>query len=529
MSILDRLPGRQRIASLQEELSSVRAAAESQSKTIGLLKSKLEEGLPLDQQRGLSGPFVGGKWDDISGAGGVRAQQIEVARQGYNGTWQDNAGRTRPFGTSRRIVEMHGEYCFGGGVEAPTLAPREDDADAQRLEQALRDWWLYPPNQETAFDMDSQQRLSAKLLVDGEVDFACFAPTAGRPMLLRLMDPLQMGTPVTAPDDASKILYHTRRWSSSRWNVKSGAYDSLGEKRLLYYEDIDLDSSEDIENPYAEDEAFAKQVARDKHGNAIRLLRVGDGYSRMLAMMTWEKQFLALADDQVVISAATAALMTVLQVEGGAAEVAAAQAHFGQSGSDPTTAPRNAGDINVMNQAANLKLNRASVGAGEANTTRRLVQMPQVAVGGVSLHYIGDPENANLATASAMEGPQLKHFEAYQGLWTYIYTRLAKEALREYVDDPRNLKIHVPMPQLIVPDLMDRVDAIKVAQEQGWASKAQATREYWKAMGAADVSAEVETALEGEGEEEEEEAPEVGQPPVPTAPEVPGANPLAAG
>jgi len=531
MSLLDRLPGRQAAAAaaqkLQEldaRLTTVSALAESQARTVRKYEEeRLLAEASLDQQRGLSGPFVGGKWEAVTGAANSRTTQIEAARAGYDGTWKDNAGVTRPFGTSRRIVDMHAEYCFGGGVEAPTVFPKEGDTEAEVIEQVLRDWWLYPPNQETAFDFESQLRLSSKVLVDGVLFFACFAPTPGRPMLLRLLDPLQMGSPVTAPDDASKVLYHTRKWTNSSWSVKTGAYQPTGAPQLRYYPDIDIESSEDIENPYEAE--IGKALAKDKHGNPIRVLQIGDWYSMMLAMMVWEKQFLAIAEDQVTLSAASAKFAQWLTVDGGQTDVDSAAAYYGQTGTNPTTAPGGAADLNVTNPAAKYSFNRGSVGAGEANSTRRMLQMPQAAVGGVSLHYIGDPENANLATASAMEGPQLKHFQTYQGRWTNTYVKLAKEALRGEVDDTRNRKIHIPMPDLLQADLTDKADSLKVAQDAGWMRKEQAAMIFWKALGAADPTAEVETAMADEEEAQEPEAPAVQQPPLPT--EAPGANPFA--
>ena len=523
---LPQLPGNRRLASLAEEVASVRALADARLSTVKHLQSKvdeLSEGLPLDDERGRSGPFVGGSWQEVNGSANSNAEVIRLARARFNWTAADRTGIRRPFGTSRRVVEMHAEYCFGGGVEAPTVQPKDGDTQAAAIEKALRKWWFYPPNQEAAFSMAAQKELSDKLLVDGVLHFACFAPTAGRPMLLRLLEPLEMGETVTAPDDASKVLYHVRKFTRSQWDAKSASYMQSGKEEVLYYLDIDADSTDDIANPYAENEEFAKQIAVDKKGNPIRVLRVGNGYSLMFAMSVWEKEFNNIAKDQVTISAATAALMNQAVVQGDQSDVDAATAYLGQSGSSPTTAPKTAGDWTVTNEAVKLDINRAGIGASEANETKRLVQQPLAALGGVSPHYIGDPENANLATASAMEGPQLKHFESYQGFWTYAYTRLATEAVRDVYDDDEPLAIHVPMPDLVTPPLMDTVDALKVAQDEGWATQYQCSLHFWTSAGAADPTAEAEKAMEEadkHGEEEEVQAQAVT---LPT--EVPDARP----
>jgi hypothetical protein len=547
MNILDRLPGRQAAAKLQqlsEQVSSLRASSDAKDRTLrhvrselNVLKDELREDLPLDIERGRAGPFVGGQWEEVNGAVNSRAKQIVKAREGYAGTYRTKGGQLFPWGTSRRVVDMHSEYCFGGGVEAPTVSPKEGDTQAEALERAIRDWWFYAPNQEVAFDMESQLRLSGRLLVDGLVAFALFAPGAGRPMAVRIIDVLQLGQPVTAPDDSSKVLYWTRKYAPTQWDAKTGTYGAAGTQETLYYQDVDLSSSDDIEDPYAD--ALKDKLAVDKFGNPVRLLVIGDGYSIMHSMMVWENLFNALATDQCTISAATAALALRASVEGGQADVDAAVTFLGQSGDNPTTAPPNPGNWTVTNEAVKFDIGRAQIGASEANLTRRLVQMPLAALAGVSLHYIGDPENANLATASAMEGPQLKHFVSYQGRWANAIRKLTVEALRGHpaVEDPRDLNITVPMPDIVLPDLMDRVDAIKSGREQGFATKQQGAMLFWQAMGAADPTQEVATAMEeadAEADEEEEVDPALlaaqKASPVPgqfapKQPEVPGAYP----
>lgn len=528
---IPQLPVTRRLASLAEDLASVRALADTRLHTVKHLQSQvdeLREGLPLDDERGRSGNFVGGHWTEVNKQQNANADIIQLARARYHWTSADRAGLRRPYGTSRRVVDMHGEYCFGGGVEAPTVQADAGDADAEAIDEALREFWFYPPNQESCFSMAAQQELSSKLLVDGTLYFAMFEPTAGRPMLIRLLEPLEFGQAVTAPDDASKVLYHVRRYTPSKWSVQSASYLPTGEEHVLYYKDIDAESSDDIDDPYAEQ--LADKIAKDRFGHPIKVLKVGDGHSLMFAMSVWEKEFNKVAADQVTLSASTAAMMNHAVVQGDQSDVDAVVAYLGQSGSDPTTAPKVAGDWTVTNDAVKLDISRASFGANEANHTRRILHMSLATIGGVSLHYIGDPENANLATATAMEGPQLKHFEAYQGLWVYILRRLAMEAVKEYQRGRAILSIHIPMPDLVERDIMDTVDALKVANDEGWATDEQCALQFWTAIGAADPSAEAEKATEeadenGMQNEDSQEQEEVANAPLPMEP--PRANPIA--
>lgn len=447
---------------------------------------------------------------------GARPEAVDVltARRGYLGTYTDLAGLTRRFSISKRLVNMHAEYCFGGGVEAPTVG--DDPIDA-----ALKRWWFEPTNQRALFNVEAQHRRSANLLVDGSVFLACVQGDAISPTLVRWIDPVQFVGVVTHPEDESQVLYYQRKYRPKVWNAAAGGWNDSLEEVTLYYPDIDNDGTTD--DPYA----GKFPVAVDKLGNPIQVLRfrlnalmsADQGQGIMRELMDFEINMLALMEDQLTVSAATAAYMNTAVVKGGAKQIAAAQSYLGQSGDNPTNAQPNAGDWTVHNEGVALNVNRAGTNAGDNRQNIRMVQMPMAALSGVALHYMGDPENANLATAQAMEGPVQKHFEAYQSYWTYIYARLAQKAMEDAGHDIRrnaDYNLNVPMPELVIADLLDRLEAIGYMAERDWASRNQATREAWRAMGAADPTAETQEALESVEEDPDDELPTTEMsPPVP--------------
>lgn len=497
MGFLSRITGRDTIADLSARLAEAEGYAKRQARLMealpGTITRQVEEKLKAT-----------GAWENLSGVTGDWAEDITKARKAYRGEYRDNAGLRRLFGMSCRVVNMHSEYCFGGGLECPAVA---DEA----LAQHLADWWWYQPNQEAAFSMPSQRRLSASMLVDGSLYLALFAATRTRPLGVRVMDPLEFSGVVTHPDDKSKILYHVRKHRPGKLDRNTGRMVYDAPEQVTYYPDVDsLDprSMREFPDPYAADAdgLGGLPVAKEQEsGQPIAILRVcmGDlaasdrGQGIMRPMMDWELRILRMAEDQAIISAATAALMNEITVKGGASAVAAVTSHFGQDTASPTTYPSNTGDFNVHNEAVKMDISRAPTGAYEARQNWRMMAMPMVAIGGVALHYIGDPENANLATASSMEGPILKHFLGYQGLWGYVNRRLAQEALVPWTGREEQVDITVPMPELVVEDMLDNMQAIALMQDKGWATDEQAAREAWSARGAADVEAEVATAMEG--------------------------------
>ena len=462
-----------------------------------------------------------GPWEQLSSdaGGGARSEDVIRAREGWYDEFYDRTGLLRRFPTSKQVTNLHADFCFGGGVESPSA---KDDTVTEMLD----DWWWNSTNQCAAFSFEAQRALSARLLVEGELFFAVFAAGDKKPMRVRIIDPLEITQPVVHPDDSSKVIYWERRHRPLIFDPASGSYQKgqiNGEQEVRsYYPVLGLADDEEYDDPYAGaegEEDFQQRIEVDTGGNPVQLLHVALGAMRETdrgvgifgCMMDLELALMELIEDQLTISRSTAALMNTLRTEGGEANVAAAMAHWGQTGDNPTTQPPNAGDMNIMSTGAELKTERASTQAGDATMNVRLILRQLGQCGGVSLHYIGDPENAGLATAHEMEGPQLKHFEAYQGKWTNIYLQLSHAVLRSRQLDPMEYNITVPMPSLVTEVLADLVNAIVVAHGQGYLTDRQATVAAHKALKSPDPTADAEEAIEEQEAAAEEEAADAEQ------------------
>ena len=476
-----------------------------------------------------------GPWQRVGGlSGGPYAQQVRDARAAWRDCYKDYAGSTRIFSTAKHLVRLHADYAFGGGLEAPTA--RNDE-----YTDLLSEWWWYPENQQSFCSFDAQKRLSASLLVDGELFLACYASTNGRPMLVRIIDPLEIQQAVVHPDDAQKVLYWERRYAPMQFNAARGEYEQVkgGQELRRYYTDIDNSEESEYEDPYARDGAFGERLAVDNSGQPVKVLHIAPnalkatdrGTGIMYAMIGWELMIMDNAIDQATISKATAGLMNILTVAGGQDNVDAAVAHFGQSGDNPSTFASNVADVNVMNDQAKMTVMRASSQSAEATENSRLYLRQEAITAGCAPHYAGDPENANLATATAMESPQLTHFQGYQGVWTNVITRLGQEAIKQSArgskDIPREeMDVFVPMPNIVGRELKAEMESIELMEGNGWATKEQAAILAHTAIGAADVTSEVEKAMEAQEEKEAEETEAPEQMPFPQfAPQpVPGGN-----
>lgn len=487
----------------QERLATLQASSARQSALLSHVRSQLRESTTSDMRAKLAGT---GPWDSLSGSG-ADTDDIIQGRLAYLDRWTDRAGRRRRFGYARRAVDLHADFCFGGGLEAPL-------AGDERLDGILSGWWHNGQNQSGAFSMLAQRRLSASMLTDGCTLLACYG--VGRPLMqVRPLERLQFRAVVTHPDDASQVLYYQRRWRPARF--ERGAYRPGDSERVLYYADADNDDQTD--DPYRDEFREAGQLAVDDYGQPVRVVRsclsslssMDWGVPIMPSLMDWELMMIEAAEDQATMSRATAALAVILTVDGDSTDVAAAESYYGQGPGGPDAGASNAGDINVLNSAARINVSRAQTGSYETARHNRTCLQALGICAGWAPHYLGDSENANLATTKNMELPILRYCLAYQGLWVMTYTTLSRLALLS-ARDGAEANITVPMPRLLVEDLMDRVEAVQIGRSEGWSAEEQASREYWTAMGAADVASEVEAALAA-AEEGPAVAPPIAWPP----------------
>jgi hypothetical protein len=510
-SYWDEITGRaakRREAELREAVTDLQGRTSRQAALLSHMRAQLRETTTTDMAAKLRAT---GSWETLGGVG-VDAEDIVNGRLAYLNRWTDKAGRKRRFNYSRQAIDLHADFCFGGGLEAPTTGD-------ERLDKFIADWWQHPRNQAGAFSMLSQCRLSARMLVDGCLLLACHG--VGLPLMqVRPMERLQFREVVTHPDDASQVLYYQRRWTPAVF--ERGEYRSSETERILYYADADNDETTD--DPFRETFREANQLALDSKGNPVRMLRaclsslsVQDwGVPIMPGLMDWELMMMEAAEDQATMSRASAALAVMLTVDGDDTDIAAAEAYYGQGTGGPDTGVSNPGDINILNSAAKLSVNRAGTGSDEtARNTRTFLQALSVCAGWAP-HYLGDSENANLATTTSMELPILRRCMRYQGLWAMIYTVLTRLALLG-TRGAEEAKIAIPMPDLVMEDLLNRIEAIQIGASENWASDEQAIREYWTTMGAADVAAETQKAMAAA--EETEKKQEAMRPPVPWPPE----------
>lgn len=432
--------------------------------------------------------------DNRDNGGRARQSKVEWARRAY---------RTDPF--AKRSVKLKGEFCFASGIDGPR--PKDVKADAAPVDiSPLTDFWNDPQNQAAMFSQPMQLKRSDQLLTDGDL-FLLITARPGQTPQVRRFGSLNVSHRVNDPEDADRPLYYAVPVREFAWSAEAGNFigqPSPTGNRYKFYRDIA--NNDPANDPLsgtveAEPDCWMMHVAINTVDDG------GFGESDLVTSLKWLNAAKMIAEDQATISKATAALMSVLSVETTDESALAGLKTSLQSVTDSTSpAPPLAGGMNIMSSGVEMNVSRARTQADDAWQNNRMMRVAAVVGFGFSLHYLGDPENANLATASSMELPQLKMLEAYQSLWLAIYRTLFDFVLRHAGATPQDVPYEIPVPKLVEPEIGAVADAIFSGEEQGLITEQQAAQRLMDLLGFDDIPERLQEWQAERGEREQQEA-----------------------
>jgi len=390
-----------------------------------------------------------------------RAEEIE---------WARGAFKTDPF--VKRSVWTATEFAFGNGIDGP----QGEDPEGKDIE-VLLDFWSDVRNQASMFSVIRQYERSNQLQVDGDLLLLLTLPKAGEkgPVQVRRLSPLPFVEVISDPDDASRALYYSALQTTQILDKAQGKLVPTGAQKVVYYRDFLNDDP--ATDPLA-DQIDAEDGVYILHTPMNRIADSGWGTSDVICSIKSFREARKIADDQATIGRATAALMNKLVTEGTPAQLTALQQSLASTTAAGGPLPPLPGAMNVMNPETKLEVNRASTNATDAMENGRMMRMAGAAGMGWALHYVtADPANANLATSTAMELPQLKHALAYQSLWMGIYSQLFDFVLRHSKQQQAEpVKYKIPMARMVEPDVAGQCDALLAACEAGRITGKQASQ-----------------------------------------------------
>lgn len=392
----------------------------------------------------------------------------------------------------RRAITLTRNYTFGRGISW-----RANDPDVAKILQAFWD----DPDNEILTRSTGQWELCDNLLRDGEVFPVFFvdAMSKGR-VKVSTVEPDEIKAIIPDSDNKRKIRYYFRSWHKQTWNFDEKFW-SGGEWEKDYYPDWDAPAS--YPNNRKPGEMFVpdgdasgtehstagiKRKDSDSIKTAVYMMQLRSNVYGLRALpsfytaITWAATYKGFVEDRATMTLAAATFAFKQKIKGGAAAVArmATQmgaAMLGRYGGAFGRERREGGQIMQENEAVNLEQFNFDTRASNGYTDGRILrQQVAAATDIIEPDLTGDPSVGNLASITAMNGPQLKGFESWQQLFSDFYKDVFDFVIRQAVKydalDPKgkDLTVEVDFPPIVGRDLSTVVSAISGlinAQSQG--------------------------------------------------------------
>lgn len=384
-------------------------------------------------------------------------------------------------------VEMLNEFTFGRGV----ARPRFKDKEAQEV---VDEAWDDPQNQRVLTSFLAQIKLGNSLSVQSNVFLTMHDEGDDGKVKLSYLVHDSVANAMTDPENRQRALFYiasqyVQEWDYGRhvpkpvtggqpkvyyyeaWGAleealqERGLDDETAKKQLERYraacrsEERDptdpefIDPGEPWTVPGLDDERFTLPPPKLVGEGKVWHLTDGNldmemifGVPRMRRTIRWYTAYNDFMAARVNMMAAAAAFImskTVTSANPGTMERLAGKAMRASSdlrsavdqaiGPDGVKAGPNPGSI--LGQSGGVKYEPLSLnsGAGNAMTDGQMLRAQVSAGDRFPQHYLGDVGNANLATATSMELPVLKHVEARQelvkGVFRWFIDRVIDRAI----------------------------------------------------------------------------------------------------
>jgi hypothetical protein len=408
-----------------------------------------------------------------------------------------------------RAVWLVIRYVWGRGV----VGPRARDPEVQKVIDAL----ITDEDNGLLYRITGQWKLSQILIEDGEIFLTTFVNALNGKTKFSYVLTDEIEQVITHPQNRDKPIYYLRSWSPQVWNWQSNAYSTPGVRRDFWPDwgapETQLDP---LPNIYE-----CAQCGRPVDGLAVcescgASLReadnltttqytgvehstVGDAFTRQYmhqyttntrgqrgmpafySAIPYVKAYKGFIQDRIVLLIALATFAWKQNIEGSTSQVQRILSQWGSTifGRYTDTPTRRAdqerapgGRVLLQNKAAQMEQMSVDTGASNAYMDGRITRQ-QVAAGTdiTEPDLTGDPSVGNLASMTAMNGPQQKGFEWWQQIFETIIESATAFAIRQAVKygdlprltedgEPRDLGFELDFPPIVEKDLPGYISAV---------------------------------------------------------------------
>ena len=345
----------------------------------------------------------------------------------------------------KNIVRTYTNFAVGTGFKVRS----EDESVKDTLDKFTKS-----PLNKRMFSTQGQRRSSNKLLSDGEVFFAINTrmDTVG----LRYIDPLQISAIITHPEDAMTPLWYER------------TSETVSGVNVEYYKD--WQNSQDLTGGFKGAEPF-EIPEESKQEAVVYHVKLEDEYLRGNSILTpvleWCRGHAQFMEARLAVQQAVAQFVSKLRVKGNQSAMTSIKnvLHTAiTSNSGETNPPKVPGSTFMENEGAELMPVGQDTGAAGARTDGGMILQVIGAGAGIFPHYFGAGESFRLATATAMEPPMQKTFEAYSELWRDTYREIFDFVLE--ASNVPNATYMVDSPEIFPRDKNKAVEAVARAVDK---------------------------------------------------------------
>ena len=318
-----------------------------------------------------------------------------------------------------RAVQLIRDYTFGRGVSFKAKDPR--------VQQVVKAFLANVDNKLIA-SAAGQWELSERLQLSGELFPIFFVNRFTGEVKVSLVEPEEINQIVTDPDNKRKELFYERIWVKRSFNWESHNY-SGGRTVKDYIPSFNL-------TPPSNASRVGPGFKRIEHATvgdgrtfvAMQHIKINShgtrGIPLLLRVLPWIKAYKGFMEDRATLTLALATFAFKMSVKGSKSAVARLATQWGtydavsRLGGTGDKERREGAQTFIANENVNLdQLNTNSNAANAYQDGRMIRQQVGAGVGITEQNLTGDPSVANLASATQMEGPMLKMFEAWQQLF----------------------------------------------------------------------------------------------------------------
>jgi len=320
-------------------------------------------------------------------------------------------------------IQLTTSFTFGKGLELPTAADK-------KIQEIVDDFWNDPDNKISFTSKQAQIKNSDKLQYEGNLFFVLFVNKTSGKVRVRLLDTLEIKDIICDKDDRKRPVVYKTLNSKKTYNFARDSYDIDINNKFIYYQDHQIaDISEyNIPEQKLVENVYIYHVKincdpNDKFG--VPVLYRG---------MAWLKAHKDMSGDMATYIRSLSTIAWKKKVKGTPAQVSSIKGAM-QAKTDLSNIPAAVGSTQVENDGIDLSSVGQSTG-GVKNMTDGLkaLQLMICSASNIFYHYFGDPSSGNLATATSMELPMVKMFEANQEMWTGIFNDVLQFVINKAIE-----------------------------------------------------------------------------------------------